>query len=78
MRAMTNEYQKLTLEEAQKRKWRTTQEMTNRNMRIPKGTIVTLIGKCNGWELVGDPCPCCGVAVSMRKVPHWCIEQVFE
>lgn len=70
------EYQKLTLKQMQERRWETAREMSNGNMKIPRGHPVRIRQKFNGLILEGDPCPHCGVAIIISRVSPGSVQEV--
>lgn len=48
---------------------RTLVQLETRLLKIPRGTLLRVVGKMNGLELETDPCGCCGVAVRITHVP---------
>lgn len=47
---------------------RSLRPMKNGWAELPAGTLFTIRGKHGGFELVSEPCPCCGIKVHMSKV----------
>lgn len=53
---------------------RTLRDLKNGWGVIPRGTIATIAGKQGGFSLQSEPCPCCGMRVSISKVPYTDVE----
>lgn len=70
------EYEKTTLAEMQKSKWRTTRVLINGNMEIPIGTVVEITQKRGGLNLRAEKCSHCGVVVYITKVFASSVERV--
>jgi len=62
------EYKRMTLEEMQKKRWRTTREMRNGYVTIPAGMEVRITYKRGGLNIEGEKCAHCGVSVHISKV----------
>ena len=60
----------------QGKKVRTTTELRNGRIVIPKGAHLTIQGKSSGFLLHGMPCDHCGVKVIISKVAPWTVEFV--
>ena len=57
---------------------RTVCALTNGWGKMPKGSIVTVAsaGSGAGLRLQGDPCPCCGVVITIARVRSTDVEPV--
>lgn len=51
------------------RKVRLACTVVNRLQRVPAGTVLTVTHNYGGLTLKGEPCPHCGVAVLLSKIP---------
>lgn len=69
------EYKKRSAREWQAAKVRTRRALSNRNMVIPVGTVVTITEKYSGFSIAGAPCPCCGVQVRVTRVSPGDLEE---
>lgn len=63
-----NEYKRTPERLLKGRKAKLVASVQSRVAKLPKGAIVTIIGKRNGLDIESAPCPHCGVSVFMRKV----------
>ncbi len=61
-------YQKLTKWYWKGRKVRLRQDISNSWCILQAGTVLTINGKHNGFQLVSDPCPYCAVRVQVSRV----------
>lgn len=59
-------------------RWRTTRVLTNANMTIPAGTVVTIRDKRSGLTLCGEPCFACGVQIYIRRVEPSAVELIHD
>lgn len=57
-------------------KVRTLGTLANATVTIPRGTVLTVRGKFNGFELLGDKCNCCGVQIRITRVSYRDVEVV--
>lgn len=59
---------------------RTTSNLTNAYVSIPKGTEATVIGSVRNGKIAikGQPCKCCGIAVIMGGLKYGHLELVGE
>lgn len=62
------EYRRLRAWEVKGRKVRLIDEVANRLIIIPVGTICTITDKHGGFSIEGPACPSCGVKVRITKV----------
>lgn len=62
-------YERTTEKELVGRKVRSCVPLSNSMYKIPAGTIFTIERKRVGLALISDPCPHCGVRVSITHVP---------
>ncbi len=67
-------YQKHNAKWFQGKRVRTTTELSNGRIVIPKGSLLTIQGKSSGFLLHGKPCEHCGVKVIISKVEPWAVE----
>ena len=63
------EYQKLTRRKAMGRRVRTLQTLYGLDFALAAGSTATITDKWGGFDIKGDPCPHCGIAVSISMVP---------
>lgn len=70
------EYRRRTVAQWRGVKLRTKRELSNGNMVIPRGTVVEVDGKCGGFSLRTERCPCCGVRIRISRVPPNDVEVV--
>lgn len=79
MAALTRaEYERTTLVELQKRRWRTTRPLTNGWGTIPAGVEVQITGKRGGLNLSVEPCGSCGLRAHVSKVFPNDVEEIFS
>jgi hypothetical protein len=45
--------------------------LQNGRFDIPKGTIFSIERKFNGFSLISEPCPHCGISVRITRVQTW-------
>ena len=75
---MTNrEYDTLTLAQMQTRDYVTLDRLRNGYVTIPKGTKVRITGKRSGLTIQTLPCDCCGMQVSVARVPPHRVEALL-
>ena len=72
------QYRRTTLNQLKGRKVRVNRELRNGMMVIPEGAIATIDDKHGGFSLTSDPCPHCGVRISISKVPPQDIDLLPE
>lgn len=72
-----SEYKRLTNDEVVGRRVVLRQDINIGWLIAPKGLICTITRKFNGYEMIGDPCPKCGVRVRMKRVPSVCCDFVY-
>ncbi len=70
------EYRHLTERQVYGRKVRALDDLVTRRMRVTAGTVLTIRRKQSGYELETGPCPSCGVAMKVAKVPPSSLEWV--
>ena len=61
-------YRKMTAAQVIDRKVITIQPISNSYVRMPTGSIATIAGKQDGYQLIFDPCPHCGVKAIFHNV----------
>lgn len=64
----SKDYKKLTLEKAKSMLFVTTVAMRSGWGVIPAGTKVRVTQKMQGWSVITEPCGCCGLQATMRRV----------
>ena len=62
------EYRKLRLKDVEGRTVRTLFPMSAGRYTIPAGTVATITGKRDGWQIKTAACSECGIQVEMRNV----------
>lgn len=55
-----------------------TRPLANMLASLPAGTRWTVERKFTGLELVSHPCPCCGIRVSVKRVPFSMLDLVDD
>lgn len=67
-----NQYNRITAQQWRGRPVITLQEIsTFGGFTYPIGSRALIVGKNSGFQIKGEPCPCCGVSVNVGKVrPH--------
>jgi hypothetical protein len=60
------------------RKVRTTRELINGYVTIPRGTVATVTGNHGGLSLSTDACATCGVRCHIRKVSEFDVDLLPE
>jgi hypothetical protein len=58
------------------KKVRTLIQMRNGYMVIPEGTTCEITRKYQGFNLTSEPCKCCGVRISINRVPYRDVELI--
>lgn len=43
--------------------------VTNAGVTYPAGSIATITRKRGGFDLLGEPCACCGVTLRIKQMP---------
>ena len=61
-------YHRMTLEQLKGQRVKTLRTMTTGVAVVPVGTVCTITGKFNGFELESVPCQTCGVKVRITRV----------
>lgn len=50
---------------------------TNAGVTYPAGSIATITRKRGGFDLLGEPCACCGVTLRIKQMP-WANLELIE
>lgn len=61
-------YRKFTIHELVGRRVRTLTDLANGYVHIPAGSVLTILSKRSGLELIGDRCPTCGILPQISRV----------
>lgn len=76
MSAITDaEYKRFTEKQWIGTRVRSLVPIKTRYSEMPAGTTWTVKNKFSGFSLQGDPCSCCGIKVSVDKVPVQWLER---
>ncbi len=69
-----SQYRRLRTREVVGRKVRTLRPLTNRQIEVPTGTVLTITEKSGGYTLKAPACDTCGVSVYIAKVTPYLLE----
>lgn len=69
-----SQYRRLSTQEVVGRKVRTLRPLSNRQIDVPIGTILTITEKRGGYTLKAPACVTCGVSVYIREVIGFMLE----